>query len=223
MSKLLPFLCVLLVASCVERAPQVGTPAKDTSASPRDSAVPVANERVYDIKAGTLTLKNSIQPDIEQTLRFDDYGGRVALEATQGDTTVVQISANGRDIMYNTIDRQGASRPIHGRSHFLKNFIPDLRSLDSAALARLEGITLLPRTIAGEECRGYRLRYNGRTVSVWEWKGVPMRVEVEQTPGKRPLVIEVVNVEEEEGIPDRYFTVPSEVKVVPVEGTAASH
>lgn len=216
--------CALLLAACAEREPQPPQrTAGDTAAVGRgDTARPVANARVYDIKSGTLVMTNSLQPGIEQTLRFDDYGGRVALEARQEDTVVVQISANGRDVMYNTLDRKGVSRPILGRSYFLKNFLPDLRSLDSAGLARLEGSTLLPRTIAGEECRGRRFRYNGRAISVWDWRGVPMRVEIEERAERPPLVIEVKTIEEEE-IPERYFTVPPEIEVVSIDGGAAKN
>lgn len=226
MRTVLALLSLLLVAGCVERAPQTsGTgSATDSTApsSPRsDSSSPVANDRVYDVKAATATLTNSLQPGIEQKLRFDNYGARVALESRQGDTTVVQISANGRDIMYNTVDHQGASRPIHGHSYFLKSFIPDLRTLDSATLASLEGSKLTSRTVAGQECPGYQLRYGGRTVSVWHWRGVPMRVEVEQKQGGKPLVIEVTKIEEEEEIPEVYFTVPPEVTVVPIEKSGA--
>ena len=162
-----------------------------------------AQEKWYDIRSGILkqVTDDGSGTTLDITIWFDNYGERqTTIQVTHmpglGDFTSIMIFQG--DKMYSINDYKKevveSGRP---QLHYLSE-----ESLDSNKVKN-EGTD----TVLGKECTiySYETRQLMRTVTIkeWVWKGFPIKSVMQR--GRREVVTEPVDWQENASIPDSVF------------------
>ena len=172
----------------------------------------------YEIKSGTIEMKNSMMDGMKTTLYFDDYGAKHATVTSMDMKMMgqsiksedVDITADGYMTKYDAIKKEGkkfkiASMAAPGGMPDIKNMTEDMK----------KGMKELPeKEIAGKKCKGMEMTAMGMKMKAWSWKGIPLYTETDMSGGKgKPIVMEATSVKEGD-VPASRFAAPADVKIV---------
>lgn len=217
-----------LVTSCGNKA-QNGpgnNPAdtKDTAAAVSGSGVvsgevtvekgSPADRKYFDVESGTIEMVSQ-DSTLTQTLYFDMYGARQAVYSTiKGESQGrhgVQITGGGWIYSFDP-DAKGG----------IKMRIPDLNAATPSDPTRLSDDQkkmynyqeLEPRTVLGKETKGYSLIVQGRSMKIWLWNRISLRVETMTIATNQQFVMEATNIDVDTKVPASKFTIPTGVTLI---------
>lgn len=183
----------------------IASTAPDSQSVSLETRPPV---RKYGIGAGVVTYRNSVLGR-EQTLYFDEFGGREAVYLGGGDADSaapfdVSIHDGTWRIDYSRRERTGIAKGQGMPLGPMLGLVPDLGLVRTTPL---EG-----RTIAGRKAEGFGYAVRIGDARVWLWQGIPLRLE-QPLSGGGTLVLEATSVSTETTIPPERFTVPEGIAI----------
>jgi hypothetical protein len=204
---------VATIAGCRDEEPR--QPSPEAGSRPHAGAAPLDSQTVrlstaepvtkYGVRSGIIEYDN-VRLGRAQTYYFDDYGAQEAVYlARNGKDSVgvpfdISIYTGTYRFDVNTTERTGIVKVQPNATGPVLGLVPDLGAVRSTPIAS--------RTIAGRRAEGLEFTSGGGTVRVWQWKGIPLRVERPLRAGADTLVLEAVRFEPDAKVDPSRFVVP---------------
>jgi len=219
MYRFFPFLLAGLLVACggssdsvVELDSARATPPDSNTDSTR--VVTSTSRKVpYEIASGVYEMTVSTLPGMTRTIYFTDSGAAEAVYTqvplSSGTTSrTVDITKDGWRISYDESSRVGTK--MLNPEVVIAGHLPNPRKMSEEMKQQYGYREMGTKEILGRQATGFSMTVDGMTMTEWEWKGIPLRIESDMGTGK-PVVAEVTTLETDTPVPAAKFQVPADV------------